>query len=38
MARASAQQAPLVMLDEVSMGLAPIIVDEIFEFLGRLAA
>jgi branched-chain amino acid transport system ATP-binding protein len=38
LARAYAQQAPIVMLDEVSMGLAPILVDEIFEFLGRLAA
>ena len=38
LSRAYAQQAPLIMLDEVSMGLAPIIVDEIFEFLGRLAA
>jgi branched-chain amino acid transport system ATP-binding protein len=38
LARAYAQRAPLVMLDEVSMGLAPIIVDEIFEFLARLAA
>jgi branched-chain amino acid transport system ATP-binding protein len=37
LARAYAQQAPLVLLDEVSMGLAPIIVDEIFEFLRRLA-
>jgi len=37
LARAYAQRAPIVMLDEVSMGLAPIIVDEIFEFLGRLA-
>jgi branched-chain amino acid transport system ATP-binding protein len=27
-----------VLLDEVSMGLAPIIVDQIFEFLRRLAA
>jgi branched-chain amino acid transport system ATP-binding protein len=26
------------MLDEVSMGLAPIIVGEIFDFLGRLAS
>lgn len=26
-----------VLLDEVSMGLAPVVVDEIFEFLGRLA-
>jgi branched-chain amino acid transport system ATP-binding protein len=37
LARAYAQQAPLVLLDEVSMGLAPILVDEIFEFLRRLA-
>ena len=36
LARAYARQAPVVMLDEVSMGLAPIIVDEIFEFLDRL--
>jgi branched-chain amino acid transport system ATP-binding protein len=27
-----------VLLDEVSMGLAPVVVDEIFEFLGELAA
>ena len=27
-----------VLLDEVSMGLAPLLVDEIYEFLGRLAA
>jgi branched-chain amino acid transport system ATP-binding protein len=27
-----------VLLDEVSMGLAPIVVDQIFEFLRRLAA
>ncbi|WP_443272040.1 ABC transporter ATP-binding protein [Streptomyces sp. KR80] len=26
-----------VLLDEVSMGLAPVVVDEIFEFLGKLA-
>jgi branched-chain amino acid transport system ATP-binding protein len=38
LARAYAQQAPFVMLDEVSMGLAPIVVDEIFAFLRRLAA
>jgi branched-chain amino acid transport system ATP-binding protein len=38
LSRAYAQKAPLIMLDEVSMGLAPIIVDEIFEFLARLAA
>jgi branched-chain amino acid transport system ATP-binding protein len=38
LSRAYAQRAPLVMLDEVSMGLAPIIVDEIFEFFHRLVA
>jgi branched-chain amino acid transport system ATP-binding protein len=37
LARAYTRQAPLVLLDEVSMGLAPIIVDEIFEFLRLLA-
>jgi branched-chain amino acid transport system ATP-binding protein len=37
LARAYVARAPLVMLDEVSMGLAPIIVDEIFVFLRRLA-
>jgi branched-chain amino acid transport system ATP-binding protein len=36
LARAYARKAPLVLLDEVSMGLAPIIVDEIFDFLDRL--
>jgi len=36
-ARAYVQQAPLVLLDEVSMGLAPILVDEIFAALGQLA-
>jgi branched-chain amino acid transport system ATP-binding protein len=38
LSRAYARQAPLVLLDEVSMGLAPIIVDEIFDFFGRLCA
>lgn len=38
LARAYVRRAPIVLLDEVSMGLAPIIVDEIFEFLGRIAA
>lgn len=38
LARAYARRAPIVMLDEVSMGLAPILVDEIFRFLGRLSA
>jgi branched-chain amino acid transport system ATP-binding protein len=37
LARAYAQQASLVLLDEVSMGLAPVVVDGIFEFLRRLA-
>jgi branched-chain amino acid transport system ATP-binding protein len=38
LARAYARQAPLVLLDEVSMGLAPLVVDEIFAFVERLAA
>ncbi|MGI8663394.1 MAG: ABC transporter ATP-binding protein [Acidimicrobiales bacterium] len=37
-ARAYVQQPRLVLLDEVSMGLAPNIVDEIFGFLERLRA
>jgi branched-chain amino acid transport system ATP-binding protein len=37
LARAYAKQAPIVLVDEVSMGLAPILVDAIFEFLGRLS-
>jgi branched-chain amino acid transport system ATP-binding protein len=37
LARAYVQRAPLILLDEVSMGLAPILVEEIFGFLGRLA-
>jgi branched-chain amino acid transport system ATP-binding protein len=36
LSRAYVRQAPMVLLDETSMGLAPIIVDEIFEFFGRL--
>jgi branched-chain amino acid transport system ATP-binding protein len=36
--RAYVTKPAYVLLDEVSMGLAPIIVDQIFEFLGRLAA
>jgi branched-chain amino acid transport system ATP-binding protein len=28
----------LVLVDEASMGLAPVVVDQIFEFLGRIAA
>jgi branched-chain amino acid transport system ATP-binding protein len=38
LSRAYARRAPLVLLDEVSMGLAPIIVDEIFDFIAMLAA
>jgi branched-chain amino acid transport system ATP-binding protein len=38
LARAYLGRPRFVLLDEVSMGLAPKIVDEIFEFLGRLAA
>lgn len=37
LARAYVQSPKVVLLDEVSMGLAPKIVDEIFEFLVRLA-
>jgi branched-chain amino acid transport system ATP-binding protein len=38
LARAYISGAGVILLDEVSMGLAPRIVDEIYEFLGRLAA
>lgn len=38
LARAYARQAPLVLLDEVSLGLAPLVVDEIFTFLRKLVA
>jgi branched-chain amino acid transport system ATP-binding protein len=37
LARAYVTQPKVVLLDEVSMGLAPVVVDEIFDFLGRLA-
>jgi branched-chain amino acid transport system ATP-binding protein len=37
LARAYVRRPRVVLLDEVSMGLAPKIVDEIFEFLARLA-
>jgi branched-chain amino acid transport system ATP-binding protein len=37
LARAYVQQPRFVLLDEVSMGLAPKIVDELFEFLAMLA-
>jgi branched-chain amino acid transport system ATP-binding protein len=38
LARAYIGRPRFVLLDEVSMGLAPRVVDEIFEFLARLAA
>lgn len=38
LARSYTQHPSLVLLDEVSMGLAPRIVEEIFTFLARLAA
>lgn len=38
LARAYVSEPRLVLLDEVSMGLSPVIVDEIFEFLQRLAS
>lgn len=38
LARAYIGKPPVVLLDEVSMGLAPRLVDEIFDFLVRLAA
>ena len=38
LARAYVQSPRVVLLDEVSMGLAPLIVDAIFEFLAVLAA
>ena len=37
LARSYVTNPAVVLLDEVSMGLAPIIVDEIFEFLERMA-
>lgn len=37
LARAYVQSPRLVLLDEVSMGLAPLVVDEIFSFLVRLS-
>lgn len=37
LSRAYVTEARYVLLDEVSMGLAPVVVDEIFEFLGALA-
>jgi branched-chain amino acid transport system ATP-binding protein len=37
LARSYIANPKLMLLDEVSMGLAPKIVDEIFEFLGRVA-
>jgi branched-chain amino acid transport system ATP-binding protein len=38
LARAFLSEARVVLVDEVSMGLAPKLVDQIFEILGRIAA
>ena len=38
MARALVSRPGLLLLDEISMGLAPLIVDELYEFVGGLAA
>jgi branched-chain amino acid transport system ATP-binding protein len=38
LARAYIQEPSVVLVDEPSMGLAPMVVDEIFEFLGQMAA
>jgi len=38
LARVYGRSPKVVLLDEISLGLAPIVVDEIFEFLSRLAA
>ena len=38
LARAYVREPRIVLLDEVSMGLAPQVVEAIFDFLGRLAA
>jgi branched-chain amino acid transport system ATP-binding protein len=37
MARAYARNPRLILVDEASLGLAPIVVDTIFEFLGQIA-
>jgi branched-chain amino acid transport system ATP-binding protein len=37
LARAYVREPSLILIDEVSMGLAPIVVDEIFEFIQRAA-
>lgn len=37
LARAYVSNPKVVLLDEVSMGLAPLVIDEIFEFVARLA-
>ena len=38
MARAMATDPKVLMLDELSMGLAPLIVEELYEVVGRIAA
>jgi branched-chain amino acid transport system ATP-binding protein len=38
MARALATEPAVLLVDELSMGLAPIIVEELYEHVGRIAA
>jgi branched-chain amino acid transport system ATP-binding protein len=38
LARVVVSRAQFILLDEVSLGLAPIVVDQIYEFIGGLAA
>ena len=38
MARALATDPALLLLDELSMGLAPLIVEELYELVGQIAA
>ena len=38
LARAFVTGAPLILADELSMGLAPVIVDQIFDAIGTLRA
>ena len=38
MARAVATEPKLLLLDEISLGLAPLIVAELYELVGQLAA
>jgi len=38
MARALSTQPAVLLLDEISMGLAPLVVDELYELVGQIAA